>query len=121
MMFRILLLWVVGGLIIIPYALYHLFSYARPDEYAFLMVMPFFWIFGFWGVVGPAIAVYRIHKLMKALEHVRDRKGLQEAYEAHAGKEVMVDFIASEHRLPKFLVRRLYDTIERRLRAPAEP
>ena len=32
---------------------------AQPDEYAFLIVFPLFWIFGFWGVVGPLFAAVR--------------------------------------------------------------
>lgn len=104
MTFRIFLLWIVGALLIVPYSVYRLFFYAQPDEYAFLIVMPLFWIFGFWGVVGPLIAALRVHRLMKALETAGNGNELREAFERHEGKEVIVDLIAEENRLPRFAV-----------------
>lgn len=116
MILRITILWIVGGLLIIPYAVYHLLYHAQRDEYAFLIVVPLFWIFGFWGVVGPAIAAWRIRRLIKALERVQDRQQLQEAFERHDGPEVIIELIATENRIPRFLARRLYGLVERRLK-----
>ena len=79
--------------------------------WAVIVMFPIFWIFGFWGVVGPAIGAWRVHKLMNALEHIKDRQQLIEAYERHEGKEIIVDLIASDTGLPKFIARRFYDRV----------
>jgi hypothetical protein len=54
--------------VIVPYAIYRLLFDATREEYAFLIVVPLFWIFGFWGVVGPLLAVVRVRRLFQALE-----------------------------------------------------
>jgi hypothetical protein len=115
MMFRIFLLWILGGLLIVPYSIHRLLFYADRDEYAFLIVMPLFWIFGFWGVVGPMIAALRIHRIMKALESAGDANQVREAFERHDGREVIIDLIASENRLPRFIARMLYTKIAGKL------
>ncbi|HEX7026299.1 MAG TPA: hypothetical protein VF268_03595 [Gammaproteobacteria bacterium] len=115
MMFRIVMLWILGGLLIIPYSIHRLFFYADRDEYAFLIVMPLFWIFGFWGVVGPMIAALRIHRIMKALESAGDADQVREAFERHEGKEVIIDLIALENKLPRFLAVAIYKKIVRKL------
>lgn len=113
------ILWLLGLVIIVPYAIYSLFFTAQPDQYAFLIVAPLFWIFGFWGVVGPLVAAWRVHKLMRAIEVAGNTTELKEAYERNDGKEVVVDLIASENHLPKFIARRLYDKVEKKLLARA--
>lgn len=118
--FRIFALWLLGAVIIIPYALYNLLFVAGPEQYAFLIVAPLFWIFGFWGVVGPLIAIRRIHRLMKALDQARTSKELQEAYHNNEGKDAVVDLIAVENRIPKFIVRRFYDKIAKKLEQKGE-
>lgn len=114
---RLALVWILGGLIIVPWCINRLLFHAPRDEYAFLIVFPLFWVFGFWGVVGPAIGAYRVHKLMNALDHVKDRQQLLEAYEKHEGKEVIVDLIASDTGLPKFVARKFYHKVVARLTA----
>jgi hypothetical protein len=109
------MLWVLGGLLIVPYSVYRLLFEAQRDEYAFLIVMPLFWIFGFWGVVGPMIAAWRIRRLMKALEMATDHNEIREAFERHEGREVIIDLIASENSLPRFLARILYNKVAERL------
>ena len=115
MIFRILVLWVLGMIILIPLSLYRLLFHAHPQEYAFLIVAPLFWVFGFWGVVGPMLAAQRIHRLMKALGKAQDAAQARAAWEENGGDEAAVDLIASENRLPKFLARWLYNRVKRRL------
>ena len=115
MIWRITLFWIIGGLIIVPWCINRLLFHAPKDEYAFLIVFPLFWIFGFWGVVGPAIGAWRVRKLMNALDHVQDRQQLIDAYHRHEGKEVIVDLIASDTGLPRFIARRFYDRVVARL------
>lgn len=113
---RIIILWVLGLIVIVPYSIYSLLFTAQPDQYAFLIVAPLFWIFGFWGVVGPLIAAWRVHRLMSALDKAGSSSELREAYENNAGKEVVIDLIASENRIPKFIARRLYTMVVKRLK-----
>jgi hypothetical protein len=49
--------WVVGLLTAVPYAAYHLWFYAPREQYALLITFILFWIFGYWGVVGPLLAI----------------------------------------------------------------
>lgn len=117
MILRITLLWLLGILILVPLSLYRLLFHAQPEEYAFLIVAPLFWIFGFWGVVGPLLAAQRIHRLMKALDQAQSSEQLRAAWERNEGEEAVVDIIAAENRLPKFLARRLYHYMKRKLGA----
>lgn len=47
------LVWVTGLLTIVPYGTYYLFFRAERDQWAMLIALVMFWIFGFWGVVVP--------------------------------------------------------------------
>ena len=114
-MLRIFLLWLVGIALIVPYSINQLLFHAERDEYAFLIVAPLFWVFGFWGVVGPLIGAWRVHKLMSALDAARDASQIREAFERNEGREVIVDLIASEHGLPRFVARWLYDRVARKV------
>lgn len=113
---RIVAVWIVSGLILVPYCVYRLLYLAQPDEYALLIVLPLFWIFGFWGVAGPLVAAFRVHKLMRALDVAQDRRALREAFEQNEGREAIVDVIAIENRIPRFIARKLYDRVEERLK-----
>ena len=105
---RIVVVWIVDGLFIVPYCVHRLLFEAQRDEYAFLIVFPLFWIFGFWGVAGPLVAAWRVHRLMKALESSGSRQQMLDAYRENDGEEVAVDLIASENHIPKFLARKVY-------------
>lgn len=109
------LLWVAGLFTLVPYSIYRLLFQASRDEYAFLIVFPLFWVFGYWGVAGPLIAAWRVHTLMQALEAARGSDEIRAAFERHDGEEVVVDLIASDYGLPKFLARRVYKRVARML------
>ena len=49
------LLWVAGLVTIVPYGTYYLLFHAERDQYALLITLVLFWIFGYWGVVGPVL------------------------------------------------------------------
>jgi hypothetical protein len=112
---RIFLLWILGGLIIVPYAVYRLLFEASRDEYAFLIVVPLFWIFGFWGVVGPLVIVVRVRRLFRALETAGSVAAVRDALEKHESEEIVVDLIARENGLPKFVARRIYRTLVKKI------
>lgn len=109
-MARIVTLWIVGIVVIVPYCINQLLFHAQREEYAFLIVAPLFWVFGFWGVVGPCVAAFRLRKLMKAIESAQDSAQLREAFTANRGEEVVIDLLASESGLPRWLARRVYRT-----------
>lgn len=112
---RILIFWLIGLVTIVPYSIYSLFYTAQRDQYAFLIVVPLFWIFGFWGVVGPLVAVWRVRTLMRAIELAGNATELKEAFERNDGKEVVIDLIANDNHIPKFIARRLYNKVEKKL------
>jgi hypothetical protein len=116
---RIFLLWVLGALLIVPYAIYRLLFDATRDEYAFLIVVPLFWIFGFWSVVGPLLMVVRVRRLFRALETAGSAAAVREALEKHEAEEIVVDLIARENGLPKFVARRLYAAVRARFDSEA--
>jgi len=117
---RVVLLWVVGLLTIVPYGTYHLLFHARPDEYALLVTLVLFWIFGFWGVVGPLLAAANVRRVMRAIEAAQSRGRLVEALRSADTREAAIDLIASENRIPRFLARRVYRLLASRLSAAGE-
>ena len=62
--------------------------------------IPVFWIFGFWGVVGPLFAAVKAHRLVKALEAAHDAGSMQRAFEKKEGDEVIIDLVRVENRIP---------------------
>lgn len=118
---RILLLWVLGLLTIVPYGLYVLLFHAGREDYALLLVLVLFWIFGFWGVVGPLIAARRMYLLMRALERAGSGEELREILAGAESQEAALDLLAAENHLPRFLARRLYAAALRRWAAAADP
>jgi hypothetical protein len=46
-------IWVFRLFTVVPYAAYYLLYYALREQYALLITFILFWIFGYWGVVGP--------------------------------------------------------------------
>lgn len=110
-----IVVWVAGLLTIVPFGTYYLFFHAARDEYAVLITLVLFWIFGYWGVVGPILSAVKVRAVMRALERAQDEGRLREALQSPATREVAVDFIASENRIPRFLAARIYRLFEKRL------
>ncbi len=108
MIIRIAILWVLGLVTIVPYAIYHLLFYAQRDEYALLIALVLFWIFGFWGVVGPILSVIKIRRVFKAIETAQSKEKLTEILSSKEAQEVAIDLIASENRIPRFLAKKLF-------------
>jgi hypothetical protein len=113
-MVRITVLWVLGIVLLVPYAVYRLLFIAEPDEYPFLIVFPLFWIFGFWGVVGPIFAAVKGHRLIRALERAGSSDALKKAFEDHEGDDVVIELIRTENRIPRWLARKIYYRVRSR-------
>jgi len=108
MLRNVTLLWIFGLVTIVPYGLYHLFYTAGRDEYAFLITIVLFWIFGFWGVVGPLLSAYKVRQVFKAIELAADGDQLKRILQSGEAEEVAIDLIAAENRIPKFLARKIF-------------
>jgi hypothetical protein len=108
MLRNVTLLWIFGLVTIVPYGLYHLLFTAGRDEYAFLITIVLFWIFGFWGVVGPLLSAYKIRQGFKAIELASDGNELKRIMQSGDAEEIVIDLIATENHIPKFLARRIY-------------
>lgn len=107
--------WVVGLLTIVPYGTYYLFYEAQRDQYAFLIVMVLFWIFGYWGVVGPVLAAIKVRRVFRAIERAKSGEELLAQLRSPEAREVAIDLIASENHIPRFLATRVFDLLASRL------
>lgn len=109
--------WVAGLLTIVPYGTYYLFYEAQRQQYAFLIVMVLFWIFGYWGVVGPLLAAIKVRRVFRAIERAKSKEDLLAQLRSPDAREVAIELIASENHVPRFLAARVVDLLARRLSA----
>lgn len=109
------LAWVAGLLTIVPYGTYYLLFHAQRDEYALLIVLVLFWIFGFWGVAGPVLAALKVRSVYRAIEQAHSQGRLLEALRSGQTQELLVDMIARENRIPRFLAAKVYRLLAARL------
>lgn len=115
MILRAIFFWVLGLVTLVPYATYYLFFHAEREQYALLIVGILFWIFGYWGVVGPLLAAIRVRRVFRALEQARSRDELVATLQSDEAREAAIDFIASENGIPRFLAVRVYRLLVRGL------
>lgn len=109
--------WVAGLLTIVPYGTYYLFYEAQRDQYAMLIVTVLFWIFGYWGVVGPLLAAIKVRRVFRAIERAKSGEELLAQLRSPEAREVAIDLIATENHIPRFLAVRVFDLLARRLSA----
>lgn len=119
MLKRVTLLWIVGLATIVPYGIYHLLFTAQREEYAFLITIVLFWIFGFWGVVGPLLSAYKVRRLFKALEAAPTQEQLRQILQSSDAEDAAIDLFARDNHIPRFLAARLFRSAVRRLQAGA--
>jgi hypothetical protein len=105
---KAVVVWVAGLLTLVPFGTYHLFFQAPREQYALLITGILFWIFGYWGVVGPLLAAIRVRRVFRSIELAGTRGELEEALRSEETAEVAMDFIATENGIPRFLARRVY-------------
>ena len=111
-------LWVIGLLTWVPYATYYLFVHASRDQYALLITGVLFWVFGYWGVVGPLLAAVKVRRVFRAIERMTTKEELVAALGSPDARDVAIDLIASENAIPRFLAARVYGLLLERLAAP---
>jgi hypothetical protein len=115
MVLKAILLWLVGLVTFVPYATYYLFFAARRDHYALLITSILFWIFGYWGVAGPLLMTLKVRTVFRAIEAAGSKGDLARALQSPDAKDVAIDLIARENRMPRFLAARVYALLIRRL------
>ncbi len=108
MITKFAIFWVLGLFTAVPYTIYYLLYQATRDQYALLITFVLFWIFGYWGVIGPIIAIARIRRVFKALEIARSPEQLRDVLKSPESQEAAIDFIASANKIPKFIARKLF-------------
>ena len=102
------LIWVSGLFTLVPYGIYYLLFLAQRDEYALWITLVLFWIFGFWGVVGPLISIIKFRRVMRMLENAQNSEEFREILQGAASEEVAIDLLANEYRVPKFIAKKVY-------------
>jgi len=115
MIIRITLIWVIGLISIVPYGTYQLLFHAQRDEYAFLITLILFWVFGFWAIVGPLLSAYKIHRLFRLLESTQSKNQLIQIIKHQDSQDAAIKLLALENHIPKFLAKKLYQRIQKNL------
>ena len=103
MLAKAIVVWMVGLLTIVPYGTYYLLFEAQRDQYAFLITLVLFWIFGFWGVLGPILAAIKVRRVFQAIERAKSKDNLLAQLRSPDSQAVVIDLIASENHIPRFL------------------
>ena len=115
MILKAVVLWVFGMVTIVPYGTYYLFMKAERDQYALLITLVLFWVFGYWGVAGPILALAKVRGIVTALETAQGEGRLREALRSPETANAAVDLIASENGIPRFMAARVYRLLIDRL------
>ena len=115
MLVKVTVLWVVGLLTLVPYGTYYLFFEASRDQYALLITLILFWIFGFWGLMGPLLMALKVRSVFKAIELASSNDELIIVLKGPDTRQIAVDLIAEENHIPRFLASRVYDLLIARL------
>lgn len=115
MLAKAIFLWVAGLLTIVPYGAYYLLFQAQREEYAFLIVLLLFWIFGYWSVAGPLLAVVKVRKVFRAIERARSKDDLLAALQSAETRDVAIGLIAADNHIPRFMAAYVYQLLVKKL------
>ncbi len=110
-------LWIIGLLTVVPYATWHLFFKAPREQYAALITFVLFWVFGYWGVIGPIVSIVKVRSVYRAIQETRSREELVAVLRSEDAQNVAIDHIASEYRIPRFLATRVLQLVSKRIAA----
>jgi hypothetical protein len=108
--------WIVGLLTAVPWATWHLFFQAPREQYALLITFILFWIFGYWGLVGPIVSIVKVRSVMRALQAATSRDDFIATLRSPEARDVFIDHLAADNGIPKFLARKVYDRLAASLR-----
>ncbi len=113
------IVWVIGLVTAVPLAAYYLLFQAPREQYALLIAFLIGWPFFYWPVVGPLLMLLKIRSVYRGLKQVRSVDDLRRRLADGETEDVIIDWIAKEHRIPKCLARRAYRYLLRVI-APSE-
>lgn len=114
---KAMVVWILGLLIFIPYGTYYLLYQAPREQYALVITLMLFWAFGFWGVVGPLLAAIKVRAVLRVIETARSKDSLMAALQSADTRDAVIELIASENRIPRFLASRVYKLLADRFAA----
>jgi hypothetical protein len=117
MFLKAVVVWSVGLLTAVPYGTYYLFFHAPRDQYALVITLVLFWVFGYWSVVGPLMGVVKVRQVMRTIEQAKSKEALLKALQSNEAHDVAIDLIARENQIPRFLAVRVYELLVRKLSA----
>lgn len=117
MFVKAIVLWVVGLVTFVPYGTYYLLYEAPREQYALLITSILFWVFGYWGVVGPILMTLKVRSVFRAIQSAGSKGALEGVLQSPDAKDVAIDLIASENRIPRFVAARIYKRLTARLYA----
>lgn len=115
MLLKATIVWVLGLFTVVPYGTYYLFFEASRDQYAILITLILFWIFGYWSLVGPLFMLVKVRSVFRAIELAGTKEDLETALKSPEARDVAIDLIASEHGIPRFLASRVYALLIKQL------
>lgn len=115
MLLKANILWIIGLLTLVPYSIYYLLFLATRDEYALWITLPLFWVFGYWSIVGPLLALLKVRSVIKAIQMARSAEELRATLASADAQDAAIEFIATENRIPRFLAARIYKELVKRL------
>lgn len=120
---RALAVWIIGFFTAVPYATYYLLFEATRDQYAVLITFVLFWIFGYWGIVGPILSAIKVRAVFHTIEmaYEQGQGQLKQAMQSAETEDAIIDLIAIENNIPKFLAARVYRMILKRLKNQNTP
>jgi len=113
-------LWIVGLLTVVPYATWHLLFRAPREQYALLITFVLFWIFGYWGLVGPIVSIVKVRSVFRTIQQTQSREELVAVLRSEDAQNVAIDHIAAEYGIPRFLASRVLKLVTQRI-AEREP
>ncbi len=111
------IVWLIGLVTAVPLAAWHLLFEAPREQYALLIVFIIGWPFLYWPTVGPILMLLKLRSVYRGLQQVRSADDLRRKLAEGETEDVIVDLIARENRIPKFLARRVYRYLLRTLAA----
>ena len=112
---KAVVLWIVGLLTVVPYAIYYLLFVAEKSQYALLITFVLFWLFGYWGLVGPLLSLLKVRAVFRAIERSRSREDIVAVLKSQEAQEVAIEHIAAEYRIPRFLAARVLKLVADRI------
>jgi len=110
---RAVIVWVIGLVTAVPLAVYYLLFHAPREQYVLLIPFIVGWVFFYWPIIGPILSLLKLRAVYRGLRQIRSVNDLRRRLLEGEGESVLIDWIAQEYHIPKFLARRAYRRVLR--------